>query len=36
MSTLNVSIPPAMKAFIEAQVHSGLYSSASDYPYNVT
>jgi antitoxin ParD1/3/4 len=31
MSTLHVSLPPAMKAFVEAQVHSGLYSSASDY-----
>ena len=31
MSTLNVSLPPAMKAFVAAQVHSGLYSSASDY-----
>jgi antitoxin ParD1/3/4 len=31
MSTLNVSLPPAMKAFVETQVRSGLYSSASDY-----
>jgi len=31
MSTLNVSLPPAMKTFVEAQVRSGLYSSASDY-----
>jgi putative addiction module CopG family antidote len=31
MSTLKVSLPPAMKAFVAAQVHSGLYSSASDY-----
>ena len=31
MSTLNVSLPPAMKAFVAVQVHSGLYSSASDY-----
>ena len=31
MSILNVSLPPAMKAFVAAQVHSGRYSSASDY-----
>jgi antitoxin ParD1/3/4 len=31
MSTLNVSLPDAMKRFVEAQVGSGLYSSASDY-----
>lgn len=31
MNTLNVSVPPAMKAFVKAQVQSGLYSSASDY-----
>lgn len=31
MSTLNVSVPPAMKAFVNVQVQSGLYSSASDY-----
>jgi putative addiction module CopG family antidote len=31
MSTLNISLPAAMKAFVETQVHSGLYSSASDY-----
>jgi len=31
MSTLNVSLPPAMKAFVATQVHSGRYSSASDY-----
>jgi antitoxin ParD1/3/4 len=31
MSTLNISIPATMKAFVEAQVRSGLYSSASDY-----
>lgn len=31
MSTLNVSLPPAMKAFVAAQVRSGQYSSASDY-----
>jgi antitoxin ParD1/3/4 len=31
MSTLNISLPAAMKAFVECQVRSGLYSSASDY-----
>jgi antitoxin ParD1/3/4 len=31
MSTLNISLPIAMKAFVETQVQSGLYSSASDY-----
>ena len=30
MSTLNLSLPPAMKAFVAAHVHSGQYSSASD------
>jgi antitoxin ParD1/3/4 len=31
MSTLNISLPEAMKAFVEAQVKAGLYGSASDY-----
>lgn len=31
MSTLNLSLPAAMKAFVATQVRSGLYSSASDY-----
>jgi antitoxin ParD1/3/4 len=31
MSTLNISLPPAMRAFIDAQIHSGRYSTASDY-----
>jgi putative addiction module CopG family antidote len=31
MRTLNVSLPAAMKAFVEIQVHSGLYSLASGY-----
>lgn len=31
MSTLNISLPEPMKAFIESQVKSGQYSSASDY-----
>ena len=29
MSTLNISVPAAMKAFVDTQVHSGLFSSAS-------
>ena len=31
MSTLNISLPEAMKAFVEEQVQSGTYGSASDY-----
>jgi antitoxin ParD1/3/4 len=31
MSTLNISLPPAMKTFVDTQVRSGRYSSASDY-----
>jgi antitoxin ParD1/3/4 len=31
MSTLNLSLPAALKAFVATQVRSGLYSSASDY-----
>ena len=31
MSTLNISLPAAMKTFVDTQVRSGLYSSASDY-----
>ena len=31
MPTLNISLPDPMKAFIEAQVQSGSYASASDY-----
>ena len=31
MSTLNISLPEAMKAFVETQVASGQYGSASDY-----
>jgi antitoxin ParD1/3/4 len=31
MSTLNISLPDAMKAFVEAQVQTGQYASASDY-----
>lgn len=31
MSTLNISLPDQMRAFIESQVSKGLYSTASDY-----
>jgi antitoxin ParD1/3/4 len=31
MSTLNISLPQQMKAFVETQVDEGLYGSASDY-----
>lgn len=31
MSTLNISLPDQMRAFIESQVNRGLYSTASDY-----
>ena len=31
MTTLNVSLPDAMKAFIESQVQTGQYAAASDY-----
>jgi len=31
MTTLNISLPDPMKAFIDAQVQSGSYASASDY-----
>ncbi len=31
MSQLNVSIPPALKAWIDVRVAEGRYSSASDY-----
>lgn len=31
MSTLNISLPDAMKAFVEAKVQTGQYASASDY-----
>jgi antitoxin ParD1/3/4 len=31
MSTLNISLPDAMKAFVEAQVQTGQYASVSDY-----
>ncbi|MGD0641123.1 MAG: type II toxin-antitoxin system ParD family antitoxin [Roseiarcus sp.] len=31
MATMNVSLPEAMKAWVEAQARSGRYSNASDY-----
>ena len=31
MATLNVSLPDAMKAWIEAQTRSGQYNNASEY-----
>lgn len=31
MTTLNISLPDQMRAFIESQVNRGLYSTASDY-----
>ena len=31
MATMNVSLPEAMKSWVEAQARSGRYSNASDY-----
>jgi antitoxin ParD1/3/4 len=31
MGTMNVSLPEAMKSWVEAQARSGRYSNASDY-----
>ena len=31
MATMNVSLPDAMKEWVEAQAGSGRYSNASDY-----
>ena len=31
MATMNVSLPDAMKEWVEAQARSGPYSNASDY-----
>jgi antitoxin ParD1/3/4 len=31
MATMNVSLPDAMKAWVESQVESGRYSTTSDY-----
>jgi len=31
MATMNVSLPDAMKQWVEMQTHGGRYSNASDY-----
>lgn len=31
MATMNVSLPSAMKSWVEAQTRGGRYSNASDY-----
>lgn len=31
MATMNVSLPDAMKAWVEGQAETGRYSNASDY-----
>lgn len=31
MATMNVSLPDAMKNWVESQAHTGRYSNASDY-----
>jgi antitoxin ParD1/3/4 len=31
METMNIALPPAMKAFVQDQVAEGGYSSASEY-----
>lgn len=31
MTTLNISLPDSMRAFIEEQTHSGDFSTASEY-----
>jgi antitoxin ParD1/3/4 len=31
MATMNISLPGAMKAWVEAQSESGKYSNSSDY-----
>ena len=31
MATMNVSLPDALKAHVEAQVETGRYANASDY-----
>ncbi|RMG32373.1 MAG: type II toxin-antitoxin system ParD family antitoxin [Gammaproteobacteria bacterium] len=31
MATMNISLPDAMKQWVERQAHSGRYSNASDY-----
>ena len=31
MATMNISLPDAMKAWVEAQAETGKYSNSSDY-----
>ena len=31
MATMNISLPDAMKAFVEDQVATGAYANASDF-----
>jgi antitoxin ParD1/3/4 len=31
MATMNISLPDAMKAFVEEQVATGMYANASDF-----
>jgi len=31
MATMNVSLPDAIKTWVDAQTHTGRYSNASDY-----
>ena len=31
MSTMNISLPPRLREFVEQQVESGRYSTASEY-----
>ncbi|TNF91293.1 MAG: type II toxin-antitoxin system ParD family antitoxin [Gammaproteobacteria bacterium] len=31
MATMNISLPDAMREWVEQQIHSGEYSNASDY-----
>lgn len=31
MATMNISLPEAMKAFVESQVATGQYANSSDY-----
>lgn len=34
MATMNISLPDAMKAFVESEVATGRYANASDYVRN--
>jgi antitoxin ParD1/3/4 len=35
MSTMNISLPDEMKAFVESQVATGLYANVSDFVRDV-